>query len=742
MGTTTNDSCHAFGMRKQVDFSHLMFEPELVKHLRLFGLESLKPFQYIMGKCLIDALECMDRSNKASASKFVFYNDGGSGRSVGYILPLLQIYSRNKGADPNSAKPFQGSTLIVAKDTESSRDIGCLIISLNPNVNCLVLDDAGSSEIANAGIERQCNPLVGDEIRKAAHNISASKELSGSCVTNEVLVVSISRLRALLASKSKGFSPARLSTISCIIFDDFSRYISGGDVLEDLYNRIKSARLMEASDSDTGKHGAIMPRPGVKDRPPKKIADAVAREHIDPTSMAAGLTDVHIVAIVDSIGDVFCKYATEHLGGFWLYDFKDGTKRRIIGDGRNDAVRLEVDLNITPEIVTVSSEGPPTGTNLPIEHSICKVVGGNKKWDRIYTLKCLVYYYLNLPTISLERLLPPMIRKPRPSHQCIIFVSNRAQQRYLSSLECFRDISVYLGRDITIYERATNLSRFRNGSRPIMIATDASIKGCNFDDVRYIFNYHPPRTVESYRCRAAIAGKNANSLCISMYSKDEYSAFSTLLKDLGRRISIHIPPSRDFMLQHNVSWLESFASELVKAKPSFLLPFITKAAELLETQGSDAIFNKCISLLVGDDSIRHATGEASGLSPIKDGSILSGRRGYTAVTVFDGGAYGSMSMNDLKRLVQRLLPDISVESILGKYCRTENGYVIDVATDSVGALLNAANDEPDVYFETAHHLPRMVLDVSTRHQRARGHMNKLPWRSYKIRRLQQQRRMI
>ncbi|ORM39473.1 DEAD-box ATP-dependent RNA helicase 7 [Babesia sp. Xinjiang] len=703
-------------MREWVEFSHLNFDPELIKHLKLFGLKAMKPFQYIIGKCLIDALGSMEASSgKAVASKYIFHNTEGSGRSIGYILPLLHLYARKE--EPNKIRDgsLQGSTLIVMKDGQASRSLGSLITAMNPAVNCLVLDALHDIDDERGQGKHSIRSSMrgGDHKASVINKISTFNEISATHTVNNILVISLGRLRTLLTSKSAGFSPARLKLISCVIFDDLTSYLEHGGVVADLCRRIRSAkRALKITKSMS--EGGSTPN-----------ANEAACRPVD-------VNDVHVVCVVDSLGETFCRYAADHLGGYWVYDFKNGTKQRLVGDGKTDAVRLEVDLEEPPEIVNVAGGDRSEKSNLPIEHSICKVVGGKSKRERIYALQCLVYHYLNLPTFQMRQLLPQMLKRPRSANQCIIFVANRSQQRQLCALECFRDTAARLGSDLTVQERAANLNSFRDGSRPIMIATDASISGCVFDNVLYVINYHPPKSAEVYRGRAAIAGKNSNSLCITLYSKEQYSGFCNVLKTLGKRVSIHVPPSRDYMLRFNAAWLEKFASELVELNPSFIAPFQAKAQGLLCKYTRDELISKSLALLLGDGCG----------TPITDTSILSGRRGFTAVTVFDGGSDFTMSTDDLKRLVQRLLPDVNVAMVMGRYARTESGYVIDVATEHVAALLEATADEPNVCFEVSRQLPRMLIGVESSLHKAKGHMSKLPWRRYKIRRLQLQKRMV
>ncbi|GBE60181.1 hypothetical protein BOVATA_016740 [Babesia ovata] len=752
-----------FGMREWVDFSHLQFDPQLVKHLKLFGLEAFKSFQYIMARNIIDALGSMEAgTGKTVASKFVFHNDPDSGKSIGYILPLLHVYGFKGVSKGDNVVTSQGSTLVVARDEKTSLSLGAMIIAMNPNLECVILDDVedagidkahsrGSKAAAGAAAfgrgkhteQTICDTISGGKSGRASHKPPHANETYGLNNNSKVLVVSVNRLRTLLTTKSAGLPTAQLAGVACVIFDDLSRYFAHGHIVSDVYRRIKSAKLSAAAAAavDAANSGNVQASNASGKRGKRQHKSNTAQNDVSVATRATA-DDVHIVCIVDSLGESFCNFATEHLSGFWLYDFKNGTRQKLVGDGRTDAVRLEVDLDATPEIVAAAEGELPGGTNLPIEHSICKVAGGKSKWERIYALKCLVYHYLNLPTFPLQSMLPPMLKRPKASHQCIIFVANRSQQRHLCALECFRDLASRLGSDLTVQERAYNLNSFRNGSRPILIATDASVAGCNFDDVRYVFNYQPPQTADVYRGRAAIAGKNSNSLCVTLYSREQYSAFSNVLKTLGKRVSIHIPPSRDYMLKFNAAWLQKFANQLVELNPSFLAPFRNKAEDLLEKHGKDAIFSKTLSLLLGSDIGRQDDGSTGNNDLPRDCSLLTGRRGYVAVTVFDGGSDCSMSGSDLVKMVQRLLPDANPATLLGKYAKTESGYVIDVAAEHVTALLAAAANEPEVCFEVSTRMPKMLLETGSGSTKAKGHMNKLPWRRYKIRRFRLQKRMV
>eukprot|EP00371_Babesia_bovis_P002417 XP_001611064.1 hypothetical protein [Babesia bovis T2Bo] len=506
-------------------------------------------------------------------------------------------------------------------------------------------------------------------------------------------------------------SKHRLARIGCVVFDDLCSYLDKGAVVSNVYRSIRAAQVF--SNQCSGIH--------------KKSPVSTTK-----TQVNANLhTDIHVMCIVGSVGDGFCKFATEYLGGYWLYDLKNGTKQRIVGDGRTDAVRLEVDLESTPEIVNLSS-GTGRTHQIPIEHSICKVPSTKNKRDRQYILECLVYNYLNLPTFHVHHILPPMLKKPRTPYQCIVFVANRAQQRQLSMLQAFRDISVRLGSDVTAEERARNLNAFREGTKPVMIASDASIAGCIFDNVRYVINYNPPKSIEIYRNRAGIAGKNTGSVCITLYNKLEYNEFSKILKALKKRVSIHTAPSQDYMYRYNAKWLERFANELSAMQPGFILPFEEKAKELLQTHDINDLFSKTAAILLGI-----STGE-----PISQTSILSERRGFTAVTVFDGSANARLTIDDIKSLVARQLPDINMSSLFGRYARTESGYIVDINSQYLEVLLKAVSNEPNICFEIARELPQLIMGEEAKLNRAKGHMSKLPWRYYKIRRLQMQKRML
>ncbi|BAM39649.1 uncharacterized protein TOT_010001103 [Theileria orientalis strain Shintoku] len=469
-----------------------------------------------------------------------------------------------------------------------------------------------------------------------------------------------------------------LSGVSCLLFDDFSD-------LEDynVFNRnlkvIRDSKNINMSDLECSK-------------------------------------DFHIVCLVSSLGDKFPEFSRTNLSNYALYDFKFGTKQRLISDDRTDVLKVDSDFG-QAKVINLESEESLENRN--IEHSICKVSKG-EKYDRVAVLRNLVYAYLDLPTFMHTQALPPCLKKPTSKSKCIIFVSNRKQLTKLANTQEFSNLCVYLGRHLNVYERAKSISSFNNGSKPIMIATDNSVYGSIFEDVSHVFNFNPPKTAESYKSRAAFARKQ-ESLCVTLYSKDQYHNLVSVIRQVVKKISVHIVPSQEYMVKHDLKWLKNFTDQMIRGNRNLVSPYLKKSEDLLSRFGESVILS-CANLLLRDK----AFAEDAVDSGILTNSILSGRAGFTAVVLNDVSKQCINDESDIKKLFSKYVPDSKVSSALGKCYKTEAGYIVDVSDKYIRNFIELSRDNQDVYVQVATEVPKIVLNNP---HIGKVHKKGLPWNS-------------
>ncbi|EKX74263.1 conserved hypothetical protein [Theileria equi strain WA] len=647
-----------------------------------------------MTRLIVNALGVHNQSDTEEYSRFIFYNEVFSGLSVGYLVPMLFLYSLPGHTSDiliSSVKRPHGTLLIVCDSDHMCHDISHLILILKPSLHYFVLDSLLSQKLdykADPGSSRKHQNRNTEQFLL---NLAQEKLISGKKA--DIIIASYNRLEKLL-SERYDLAIQILDDISCLVIDDISKIISFRDVCD--YHLTKVLRKLE------------------KLRTKKPLDTKFAH-------------NFHILCITNSLSREVLDYSKRFLTNFWLYNFKLGTKERLLHDNIGDVLKLGIDFGDIKRILTLDSEDNSKVQNCGMEHSFCKL---NKKQtsDRVKILKHLVFSYLDLPTFAAPQFLPPNIKNPIPNKKCIVFASNRQQLNYLSNLQEFSSSCVCLGKHLDVYERAKSLANFANGKRPIMFATDSSIFGCEFDDVAYIINYHPPKTSESYVYRAEMASKNTNAICITLYDNDQYNTISSIIGDLKIEVSIHTVPSKEYMLRHDLKWLKIFTSKMINSSKNILLPYISSAETLIKKYGDDIIY-KCIQLIVGRNDLQFVEISEGHMHTT---SILSGKRGYTAVLL--NASTGIITdEKDIRAMITRFIPDYKGENIIGSWHKIDTGFIVDVSNRYLGCLLDATKNSSEISVEVATSVPKIVLTPTRR--KSKKYTGRLPWNATKIRRL-------
>ncbi|KAK2197726.1 bifunctional P-loop containing nucleoside triphosphate hydrolase/Helicase [Babesia duncani] len=643
-----------------------------------------------MAKLFIDEFTGTDTPFLRRKSKnWIFYNDANTGKTSGYIIPLLYLYSLPSSCEKltktDKAYKPDGRALIVCSNTNDCKAIGSFMANLNPLLNCFVLQNDAECDYVNS---KDAKNRSGQFYKNYIVRSLLDLNILSNDVSCDIIVTSLKRLERILGSKTNSISPQVLSSISFLIFDDFvppKIDENGMDPFSELLNRTRKAKVQY--------------------------------------SMAS--TDLYIACITSSLDDKFISYSKRFLSDFWLYDFKFGSSQRLVGGKRTDVLKLEIDLDEAANIQNVES-GNLTNCSESMEHCICKVPGVNNSSNRIDVLKGLVYCYLDLPLFTCEPALYPIVKQPPAKHKCVIFVSNWNQKQRLVSSQYFQNVSVYLGRELDVFERANALTNFKNGTRPIMIATDASVYACNFDDVRYIFNLYPPRSFEAYKSRAAIAAKNPNSICITLYDNQEYASLCSMIKKLDKPVTVHLVPSEKYLQKHDLKWVGKITSELLKSCKSTINSYIPKSEELLERYGP-GIVSLCLRMLVGNAQTTFTQDDEDSCI-LYSKSILTGKAGFTAITLVDPSQQTFKEPEDIKRI-------LSEHNAIGKICKTERGFIFDISNRHLSKLGNISHDFPDVSIEMSTHIPQLFVSKEPKFSKHRVSISKLPWHSLKMRRL-------
>ena len=83
-------------------------------------------------------------------------------------------------------------------------------------------------------------------------------------------------------------------------------------------------------------------------------------------------------------------------------------------------------------------------------------------------------------------------------------------------------------------ERTESITNFRDGSNPLLIATDVAARGLDIPDVEYVINYTFPLTVEEYCHRIGRTGRAGKTGCshtlFTVYDKAHSGSLINVLK--------------------------------------------------------------------------------------------------------------------------------------------------------------------------------------------------------------------
>jgi ATP-dependent RNA helicase RhlB len=91
-------------------------------------------------------------------------------------------------------------------------------------------------------------------------------------------------------------------------------------------------------------------------------------------------------------------------------------------------------------------------------------------------------------------------------------------------------------------KRIKTLERFRDGSLPLLVATDVAGRGIHVDDVSHVFNYNLPDDPEDYVHRIGRTGRaGTKGISIALVSEDDAFELPALEEFLGEKLKLEQP---------------------------------------------------------------------------------------------------------------------------------------------------------------------------------------------------------
>lgn len=123
---------------------------------------------------------------------------------------------------------------------------------------------------------------------------------------------------------------------------------------------------------------------------------------------------------------------------------------------------------------------------------------------------------------------------------CIIFTATKRGTDQLERLLVKKGISVgSIHGDRSQEERTKALNAFKNGTVPIIVATDVLARGIDIKDVSLIVNYDVPQAVEDYIHRIGRTGRyDKTGTAITLVAKKDQKLFSAIERKVGKDLDV------------------------------------------------------------------------------------------------------------------------------------------------------------------------------------------------------------
>ncbi|PFH35156.1 DEAD/DEAH box helicase domain-containing protein [Besnoitia besnoiti] len=322
--------------------------------------------------------------------------------------------------------------------------------------------------------------------------------------------------------------------------------------------------------------------------------------------------------------------------------------------------------------------------------------------------------------------------------KCI--VEQLVQHPFLSS---WRVAALHAG--LEHEQRDANLSRFRSGEASILISTDVAARGIDVPSVTLVVQLRPPLDPTTYIHRSGRAGRGGRAGdSVMLYSATERERISRISQETQVSF-INLPPPTQ--VQEQETTISRLLYEILDVKAEVSAPFLSRAEALLNAHGS-AVFAAALAFLHGSHRLprlqRGAAGNARSEDEAVSRSVLSGRKGYVAVLLYDPTHERIQSISAAARYLRQRLPDSAKLDAVGLVSKSTNGYVGDVAVvyaDQVvddgdafseprasAASIGAINGPPVYPLEQ---MPRLLLSDEAKRLGRRRKRVKLPWEKMK-----------
>ena len=156
--------------------------------------------------------------------------------------------------------------------------------------------------------------------------------------------------------------------------------------------------------------------------------------------------------------------------------------------------------------------------------------------------------------------------------------------------------------DMTQAHRLTTLSKFKEGTLNLLIATDVAARGIDVDGVTHVFNYDLPQDVESYVHRIGRTGRaNREGTAYSLVTPKDFSMLKQIQKVTKSAITQKPVPTAEQIKSKKFNDIIKEVNETINAGD--LTKFMPNAIELVENNDPLSVVAALMKIKYENESV-------------------------------------------------------------------------------------------------------------------------------------------
>lgn len=696
---------------EQVHLSTLDIDQEIRNNLKLIlKIDKLYMYQYIIFHEIL----------KNRLKNFLVYNKTGTGKTLCYLLPLIQRLKNEKF-------DYTQKICILTQNIHLCKQLYMYILSIYPNLNVCILSDDNDSKIS---VEKDSSTTTNTTVvskeflldRKENTHFSSERSTTSSDIWKEENVgihfylCTPKKLEWFLKNQKKGKSSKKERNIWNTIFRDVSTI-----VIDEFDYIVENRQLIF------------------------QFFFWLDVEHKKKPEMSNNTYDGfnwgkrNMYLFTANMNDMIKKKIGECLDGFVFFDFVNGNKE-ILQAEKNKKQTNTKSLHITDSVIQILSRENknPSLCSLNVSHFICKINSASKYKYVSYFLN--EFFFLknekknynkrnseekitaNQDDILFDYMTKeslPVYKNEERITKCIIFANSREEVERLYSIAFLKPHATILHSELLPIQKDEHMNLFRMGKKTILITTDIVNRGMDIDHIIFILNFSPPTSPNDYIHRSGRTGRGKEKgICLTIYHKHEYKQLSKIMNFTKNEFEVIACP--DVKEVHRFS-VDKLIDTIMKTDPEEY-NFLNGTSENLLKKHKTKIIAQILSLLLKHEKTSY------------DASILSGKKNYVAVLIKDPFFEMIKNKEDIVNMFKQVLKQKNVSTIFGDVAKCDEGFLVDISSAHVNKVIQLFNSTETEYrkkgveINTIIELPMVIKEKKKSLRKSK----KVPWVKYKL----------